>query len=334
MKKITLLLFIAMLVLGAIVNGQDPQFTQFYASPVYLNPAFTGANVCARATNNYRNQWPGIPGAFVSYLFSFDHTFPEINSGAGLLFSSDKAGTGKLQSTSFSLLYSYDISITRKWAGKVGIQAGQTFRDIDFYSLTFGDQLARGGAPTSVETPPTGRITFSDFASGVLIYSKKYWIGFAAHHINRPNQSLHAEESLLPVKLSIHGGMSIIVSKEKHQKSKILYPAFNYKAQAKFDQLDIGFYYDVSPMVFGAWYRGIPLFKAYQPGYVNHDVFALLVGLSIKRLNIGYSYDMTISRLVGSTGGAHELTLSFQFCDSKSLTKKKKKRIVIPSPKF
>jgi type IX secretion system PorP/SprF family membrane protein len=55
------------------LNAQDMHFTQFYASPLYLNPAFTGANVCSRATLVYRNQWPGINRAYRSYLFSMDH---------------------------------------------------------------------------------------------------------------------------------------------------------------------------------------------------------------------------------------------------------------------
>ena len=53
--------------------GQDMHFTQFYATPLYLNPAFTGANVCSRVSLTYRNQWPGISTAYTSYLVSGDH---------------------------------------------------------------------------------------------------------------------------------------------------------------------------------------------------------------------------------------------------------------------
>ena len=37
--------------------AQDPSFTQFYANPLYLNPAFAGTARCPRLNLNYRNQW-------------------------------------------------------------------------------------------------------------------------------------------------------------------------------------------------------------------------------------------------------------------------------------
>lgn len=318
------------------LHAQDPQFTQFYASPLYLNPAFAGANACSRVSTNYRNQWPSIPGAFVSYVLSFDHDIPAISSGVGALFTTDRAGTGKLRSTSLNLLYSYELRITRKWSGRVGFQAAQTIRDINFFDLTFGDQLARGGVSTSVEVPQQEKVSFLDFSSGVLFYSQKYWLGFSSHHMNQPNQSLTAEESILPVKYSVHAGAKLpIRSGSKKSASQSISPAIQYKNQSKFDQVDVGLYYAYSPMVFGVWYRGIPLIKAYQPGYANNDAVAFLVGLDVNDLRLGYSYDLTISRLLNSTGGTHEISLSYQFCNYEALQKRKKrKRLLVPCAKF
>ena len=81
----------------------------------------------------------------------------------------------------------------------------------------------------------------------------------------------------------------------------------------------------------GIWYRGIPL-KHYAPGYANNDAFAIIVGVKTDRLNIGYSYDITISRLSTKLShGAHEITASYQLCKVK---KKKKYRLLLPCPKF
>src|SRR4051812_4827177 len=85
-----------------LVFGQDMHFTQFYASPLYLNPAFTGANVCSRATLVYRNQWPGIKTAYQSYLFSLDHYMDKQHTGIGLQCASDVAGTGGLRTTNIN----------------------------------------------------------------------------------------------------------------------------------------------------------------------------------------------------------------------------------------
>src|SRR6185295_17434324 len=58
--------------------AQDPEFTQFYANPLYLNPAFAGTARCPRICLNYRNQWPGISGTYVTYSASYDQHFDAI----------------------------------------------------------------------------------------------------------------------------------------------------------------------------------------------------------------------------------------------------------------
>ena len=312
--------------------GQDIQFTQFYAAPTYLNPAFTGANACSRLSTNYRDQWPSLPGTFVSYTLSYDHYVPSLSSGIGFLLTNDKAGSGNLRTTNYNLLYAYQLPIGRRWVARMGFQGAYAVRGIDFFKLVFGDQIAHGGTSTSVQPPSLEKVSYFDVSSGLLLYSGKDWFGFAAHHLNRPNQSLLDQESPLPVKYSFHAGTNFKVGDTKREQDQSISPAINYKAQGKFDQLDIGIYFNKTPMVWGMWYRGIPLFKAYKSGYANNDALALLLGLDLYRLRIGYSYDITISRLVSSTGGAHEVSLSYQFCDPKA--RKRKKRIVINCPKF
>ena len=63
------------------VNAQDPEFTQFYANPIYLNPAFAGTNICPRVNLNWRNQWPGVSGTFITYSASFDQHSEAIHGG-------------------------------------------------------------------------------------------------------------------------------------------------------------------------------------------------------------------------------------------------------------
>lgn len=328
-----------MLVAAMDLRAQDPQFTQFYASSLYLNPAFAGANVCSRLSTNYRHQWPGIPGAFVTYSAAFDQSAPAFNSGFGLLFMNDKAGSGSLRSTSINLLYSYEIQLTKKIAARLGIEAGRVVRDINFYDLVFADQISRGGVAT-FEIPSGDKVSYMDFSSGALVYGKRFWAGVATHHINKPNQSLIGSDSPLPIKLSVHAGYNLPVGTSTLKKSEIesqyFSPAINYRAQGKFDQLDLGIYYNNMPLVLGVWYRGLPLFKAYEPGYRNDDAVAILAGVTLyENLRFGYSYDLTISRLSTSTGGSHEITLSYQFCSYKNMKKsKKRKPILIACPKF
>ena len=67
-----------------VSKAQDPQFTQFYANPLYLNPAFTGTSTQSRAIMASRIEWPSIPGAFQTYSLSYDQFFPMMKSGFGV----------------------------------------------------------------------------------------------------------------------------------------------------------------------------------------------------------------------------------------------------------
>ncbi len=312
--------------------AQDMHFTQFYSSPLFLNPAFTGADVCSRVSLTYRNQWPGVKKAYRSYLFSVDHFVVSKNIGIGILFGSDVAGSGDLKTTIVNVPIAYEAKLTKKLYVRMGIQPGIEIRSINYEKLLFGDQIERGGA-ASLEAP-TVNTSFFDVGTGILLYSRKYWGGLSAYHLNRPTQSLIDDgKSVLPVKICLHGGAKFLLNEEEKEEKNRKYfsPALNYRHQNKFDQLDVGFYLTKDVLNLGLWYRGIPLVKSYGPGYRNNDALALIVGVRTPRLSFGYSYDITISRLTALSGGAHEITFSYQLC---KLQKKKKVRMLTPCPKF
>src|ERR1700747_2565598 len=110
-KALPIILFISVFYTN-LVKGQDMHFTQFYASPLYLNPAFAGANVCGRVSLAYRNQWPGISKTYKSFLASADQSVQKYNIGVGLLFGNDIAGSGNLSTTVINPLISYGLKIT------------------------------------------------------------------------------------------------------------------------------------------------------------------------------------------------------------------------------
>ncbi len=316
------------------VKAQDPQFTQFFAASNYLNPAFAGATFQNRAALSYRNQWPGVPKAFVSYNAAVDMNFNKINTGVGLSVYRDKAGTGGLNTTNVALQISHQFKINRDLYIRPAIQYGIFNKSLDLNSLTFGDQLVRGNAPTSIEQNQIEPITNFDFATGTLLYSSTKWIGISVHHLNKPNESLLGDESALPMRFSVHGGWKVYMDQIlRNTTDDALNFAFNFKSQGKYDQLDIGVYYERKPVVFGIWYRGIPVFKAYQPGYQNNDAIALMIGGEFKAFKIGYSYDITISRLATNTTGSHEVSLIYNWAgkDAPPLSKQLRQ---VPCPKF
>lgn len=322
---------------GCQLSAQDPQFTQFYAAPTFLNPAFAGTTTQSRFATNYRHQWPAISNAFVTYNASYDQFLPGINSGIGVMVTHDRAGTGALQYTNIGAQYAYEISLSRKISLRPALHASYTMRNLDFNRLTFGDQLLRDNASSTID-PDMPRfsdqnVAHPDFGTGLLLYSEKFWFGVSAHHINRPNESLRQQDSRLPIKYSAHGGWRQRINPDnEYAVQQFLVAAFNYKAQGNFDQLDFGIYYEYEPITFGVWYRGLPGVKKNDANYAHHDALALMVGVQAKAIYIGYSYDITISHIAANTGGSHEISLITEFASKRN--KKRAKRRVIPCAKF
>lgn len=317
------------------LSAQDTQFTQFYAAPTYLNPAFAGTTPQSRLSANYRNQWPAIPRSWVSYNFAYDQYVPEINSGFGFIATHDRAGSGALRGNNIAFQYAYEIKLTRQAALRPAIQFGYGNRNLNFNDLTFGDQLIRNNAATSLEEPNFEPISFFDVGTGALLFHPKYWLGVAIHHLNQPNESIYPDRmGLLPVKYSVHGGYRINTGGGMYKRrGNDLVFAFNYKQQADFNQLDLGAYLELDPLVIGLWYRGIPVFKQNGYGYLNQDAVAVTVGIASDYFRFGYSYDLTISQFnVASSAGAHEISIGYEWASVKNARLAKKR--IIPCAKF
>ena len=328
MKKtiLTYLFFLSWL----ISQGQDPQFTQFYANPLYLNPAFAGTTIQSRFVLVTRIQWASIPGAFQTYSASYDQYIPDINSGFGLNIYYDRAGTGGLSTTTARFSYAYEIKINRNLYIRPAAEIGYVFRALDFSRLTFGDQLQTDN-PSSGEIISDQAVQYADVNAGVLLYATNYWAGIAFHHINTPNESFLNEESLVPMKFSLHGGYRFNLSEKGTLERNYIFVAAHYKSQGKFDQLDIGFYYEHNALTLGVWYRGLPVAYSQTAG-IARDAVALLIGYKQSRLSFAYSYDITISKLGLNTGGSHEITIVYEWANRKN--KRSKRKRVVPCAKF
>lgn len=320
-----------------LAGAQDPHFTQFYAAPTYLNPAFAGTSTQSRVALNYRHQWPGITRAFVTQNVSYDQYFSDIKSGVGVMVTHDRAGTGALSLTNISAQYAYEIQLSRKFSLRPALQVSFVQRSLDYNRLTFGDQLLRHNAGSTIDPDliqfGNQRVTYPDFGSGLLLFSESMWFGVSAFHLNRPNESLMEQEARVPIRYSAHGGWRKRVNKNDHNsRTQHLVTAFHYRSQGNYDQLDLGVYYEYDPVTFGVWYRGLPGIKQNDAAHVHHDALALMLGLQVNSFYIGYSYDITISNLAVNTGGSHEISLITEFASRRN--KNKLKRRVIPCAKF
>lgn len=313
--------FVGSLLFGLAAQAQDPQFTQFYANPLYLNPAFAGTARCPRVVLNYRNQWPGLTGTFVTGSASYDQHVDGVMGGLGLLVTNDQAGKGTLNTTTVSGIYSYQQPISRKFSMKVGFQATYFQKSLDWSKLTFGDQIdpRRGFIYNTNDVPRGGKVGNADFSAGVLGYSDIYFVGVAVHHLTQPNESLIVGTSRLPMKITGHAGAAIPLGmRGKYGEARTrISPNVLYQQQAAFRQLNLGMYVDHGPITAGVWYR-------------TRDSFIMLIGFHTDKFKFGYSYDLTTSKLTTRTAGSHEISLQLQF-----RCKPKKRRFrVVACPTF
>ncbi len=335
--------FLGFILLANRSISQGIQFSQFYSSPMILGPSFTGMTDGSRMGFNYRDQWPKIPGTFVTYALSYDQYFDKMKSGLGLLMIRDQAGTGNLSLTDVGVNYSY-VVLLNKASGltlRPGVQFKFSQRGIDFEKLIFGDQLSADGtvAPNTIEVPPLSKTGYVDMSSSLLIYSPFYWGGLTIDHMFMPNQSLTGSISKVPIKLALYGGFKIPLSSSNRRRlyekeSESITIATHYRFQDGYDQLDLGAYWSHSPFVIGLWFRGMPVIKKPSDGSgvsEKLDAVIVLVGYRIFNLSFGYSYDFTVSKLISSTGGSHELSLVYEFEPN---VRKKQKHAIISCPKF
>ena len=327
----------------SVVFAQDPQFSQFYQAPLYLNPGFTGITPQQRIVFNQRVQWPNLPQAFSTSALSYDIFIDELRSGVGILVTTDKMGSANWGTTTAGFLYSYKVRLTKKLVFSPGLYFGYGSNGIDRNKLRLGDglQYERPGKPyssTDVDQFKISQQSFFDFGSGFLLYSKSVWVGASFQHINRPNLSVLNDVSRLPMKTSVHAGMKIALRgrgiRNKSAKVDYLTPSVIYRRQGpSFSQLDVGLNYHVDPVSIGVWYRGKP-FEKNVINTVYQDAMIIQLGMYLKNFTIGYSYDFTVSELQTSTGGAHEVSIIYEFQTRPIRRAVKKKYGLIPCPTF
>ena len=338
--KVLVLAVIVFAGLGIEVRAQDVHFSQYFANPIYLNPAYAGSVVCPRITLNFRNQWPSLSGEYTSYSASYDQHFPKISGGIGVLFLGDYAATGgQIVTNAISLIYSYKADLTRKVAMRLAVQATYQQKRLDFNKLTFQDMIdpKYGFVYATQEYFPRWTKGIADFSAGIVVYSDHYYGGIAVNHFTQPHESFFdntGKETRLPMKIT--GNFGAVLDIKRHLKSEktlgdvSISPNVIFQYQSRFvggaayTTANYGMYLTCYPMVIGGWFR---------QGLKNPDAAIFLAGIEYSFMKIGYSYDFTIpSRKYNRarTGGAHEVSAQFYLpCPEKSRRIK-----VINCPKF
>jgi type IX secretion system PorP/SprF family membrane protein len=284
------------------LRAQDPEFSQFYANSLYLNPALAGAKICPSIQTNYRQQWPGISGTYSTFAASYDQYSYKVKGGIGVTAMHDRAGQGTLNTTGIGVIYAPVIPLTHNASISLGFQAGWWQKAVNWNMLNFGDQIdpRTGFVINTQEVQPNNLQTSSfDLGAGAMFSSRSFYAGVATHHILEQNESFLNGTSKLPRKYTAHAGGIIRIGGNSNDNDRYISPNIMYRQQGDFKRLDLGMYVKNNSLVGGLWYRG-------------RDAFIILLGLDLENgMRVGYSYDVTVSRLTNASAGAHELSLGW-----------------------
>ncbi len=333
MKKITLLL--GAFALSASLFAQDIHFSQFYMSPLNLNPALTGVMNCnVRLTANYRNQWASIvrSGVYNTYSASYDQRFTSGRYdywGLGATFWGDVAGTANFGTTTGKISGSY----AKRMAGNrrqshylsFGLEGGIAQRSVDFLELRWGTQWNQNEFdPTlsSGENFDNTSFIFADAAAGLLWFSNfgddaNFYIGGSYHHLNRADQSFSSNQTeLLYSRFTVHAGGEVPIADRVGIVPGVIAmfqgPSMqiNSGASIKFQLGNSRF--NSQAFHLGAWTR---IGHNVDKGVLN-DALILQTRFDYNEYSLGFSYDLNVSPLrPGSQGqGGFELALQYKFC--------------------
>jgi len=288
------LLLICLLLNSLCTTAQDPHFTQFRNTPLYLNPAIAGNLDNHRISLQSRYQWPKLSGSFVTNAVSYD--FEVKNNGIGFLAVFNNAGRGTIHTSNISLIYS---RIFRKddWKVALAIQPTYFRKTLDWSKLTFGDMIdpRYGFIYETEESPGVNMIQGFDMSTGVNAQYKSFGMGIAVHHLLEPSETfIEGGAGNLPQKYSIYAQRMMNLECDGWR----FMPGLLFTQQQDFRMLVIDMAVQYKHFVASVMYR-------------NQDAFILMFSYRSSRFNIGYSYDTTISKLSDATAGTHEIMLGW-----------------------
>jgi type IX secretion system PorP/SprF family membrane protein len=333
MKKILLGVSVLTVIAGA-VKAQDPHFTQYFASPLTLNPALTGLTQCdIRLAANYRQQWASVSSnPYTTGTISYDMSTlkGKLNNGdavgVGLLALYDKSGAGGLQNITIGLSAAYHkaLGTEKKHTISLGAQGYLVQKNVDFNKLKFEDQFdAATGTTPYMTGEPTGNsdVTYSDFNAG-LMYSGRVaehataYAGFSYYHFTRPvEQFLQGTyTNRIHSRYTAYLGGSFDMNE-----NTVLYASALYQSQASATEVlagaAVGFilnpghdeeFQKNTIFYVGGWYR-------------YGDAVAPYISFEWSKMQLGISYDVNVSSFSPATKGqgAYEVSLIFNGCINK-----------------
>ncbi|MDI9318887.1 MAG: PorP/SprF family type IX secretion system membrane protein [Phycisphaerales bacterium] len=338
-KRVSLTAALAITV--SCAYAQDIHFTQFNATPLTLNPAFTGAfEGPIRASAIYRDQWRSVVGsaAYRTFAVSVDAPVKNLNGddylAAGIQIYNDVAGDGNLNNFSglLSVAYHKFLGIEGDKTLSIGLQGGYTSKSIDLSKLYFGsDALYLGSHGTQLDGSPVRYVT----VNAGIGYSQKindqvsFTLGVAGNNLNQPRETIlkskHSDVGL-GMRLAAQAG-AVIYTGERFS----FRPAVLYQTQTATTEIIAGNEFnciiasdpevrDLATSLFvGGWYR-------------NNDAVMISGGIEHRGFRVGVAYDYNTSALKTASSGKGGFEIMFRYIGLKPLNAAR--NLVYPCSRF
>ena len=338
-KHVTLFAALITLLTGFGAKAQDIHFSQFYMSPLTLNPAMTGVMECnTRFVGNYRNQWASVLGrnAYNTYSVSYDQKMPVGRYdyfGFGGVFWGDEAGSLDFQTLTLKLTGSYARRVggDRRKAHYIviGAEAGASQRSVDYTNARWPSQVTNGEFDPSIpsgEADLPDNFLFGDIGVGGLWFSvldknTSWYLGGAINHLNNPNVSFYSDYDDIEkyfTRAVIHAGGEFPMSR-----SVSLVPGAVFFSQGPSMEINAGnsFRFNMDggndqSFQLGAWFRLARHFE--NP--ILMDALILSTRFDMENWGIGFSYDINTSSLSQESrgNGGFEFSLIYTVCGPQS----------------
>lgn len=294
-------IFVALLT-PSQTNAQDLHYTQFYNSPMNINPALTGIfNGDKRFIGSFRDQWRSVPVPWQTFSAAFDSRITPAKRDAkgffsyGLNFNYDKQGISRLNLINLNLLGSYTFQLNDKNLITGGLTFGYVTRGFDDEDLTWDSQW--DGKEANLTTPSgepivDERIGFLETGLGLNYRWQKdhrtnFNLGVGGYHIAQPKTSFYGLNNVkIPPRISIYGVGNIKLTKTLDFQLHAL-----QQLQEAYDEFLIGglakLYLNQSKgkefqLHLGATYR-------------TTESLAPTIAVQYNSLYVGFSYDMDLS---------------------------------------
>jgi len=318
MRKLFFFFFLLSTVLS--LKAQDPNFSQFFASPLTLNPALTGKfDGAFRVAGNYRNQWPTINNAFTTATVSLDasilrSSIPEYDQfGFGVMAFTDKSGNGVLQNNFLAVSTAYHKALDESGFHQIGLGFQGTYvnKRLDIASLKFESMLRADGFTGLLDESFSSnqiKLSYFDMNLGLLYNgtngSSNYYFGASMYHVNRPKETFKEGNYLLEPRVTFQAGAMVPLGE-----FNAFHFSANHSRQANATNTVIGGAYMInvtqdpsSPtnLYLGSWFR-------------FGDAIIPYVGLEFGEFQIGASYDVNTSSLKPASNmrGGAEISLIY-----------------------